>query len=204
MDIVETGWNSTTNCTKPPKMANSCWVFGPRGAGLCLSGALFIHIRDKIINTIQVLSHFDYGSWLLAALQFVLQWHVPIHSLSVAFSRTSDVICTDVRTDPLYQLFILRDKETVWLALIRRKIFQVKSVSLKTVVTNLLLLPQSLILTQFLTLCHGVTNHQFSRRRSSHDGVENKGDAWWLEFRRVITEWGIRVFTEQRKDWLLG
>jgi hypothetical protein len=61
------------------------------------------------------------------------------------------MLCTYVRTDPLYQLFIARDKETVPLALIRRKNFQVKFVSLKIVVTDLLLLPQSPSLTQFLT-----------------------------------------------------
>jgi hypothetical protein len=75
------------------------------------------------------------------------------------------MLCTYVRTDPLYQLFIARDKETVPLALIRRKNFQVKFVSLKIVVTDFLLLPQSPSLTQFLTLFDWSSCRHWTQRR---------------------------------------
>jgi hypothetical protein len=73
MDIGELGGTRRPTALNRPKWQIPIEWFGPRGAGPCLSGGLFIHIRDKIINTIQVSSLFDYGSWLLAALQFVLQ-----------------------------------------------------------------------------------------------------------------------------------
>jgi hypothetical protein len=53
MDIGELGGTRRPTALNRPKWQIPIEWFGPRGAGPCLSGGLFIHIRDKIINIIK-------------------------------------------------------------------------------------------------------------------------------------------------------